>query len=216
MDETGISDVSIELGSVTLPGLLGIPANACGVVLFSHGSGSSRLSPRNSFVARQIRQAGIATLLFDLLTPEEDADYERRFDIPFLTQRLVQTTQWLDKQPIINALPIGYFGASTGSASALYAAAELGGKIHTIVSRGGRPDLALDILSTITAPTLLIVGGSDEPVLSMNREAYEKLAGIKELAIVPNATHLFEEAGALEEVAHLAVEWFRRYLCHSK
>lgn len=210
---TETREVSIELPSVVLPGILGILPQACGIVIFSHGSGSSRLSPRNNFVAEQLRRAGIGTLLFDLLTEEEDTDYERRFDIPFLTSRLVLATQWLTSQPDTAGLALGYFGASTGSASALYATQTLGPQIHAVVSRGGRPDLAMDALASIEVPTLLIVGGDDEPVLSMNREAYARLSGVKELAVVPGATHLFEEPGTLEAVARLATDWFQKYLC---
>ena len=204
------SDIAVD--GVTLPGTLAIPRGARGVVLFAHGSGSSRFSPRNTYVARVLRDGGIGTLLFDLLTPHEDADYSRRFDIELLTRRLVLVTHWLQRQPQGNGLGIGYFGASTGSASALNAAAELGPAVRAVVSRGGRPDLAMENLSRVQAPTLLIVGGNDEMVLGLNRQAYARLTVPKRLAVVPGATHLFEEPGTLEEVARLATEWFREYL----
>ena len=172
-------------------------------MIFAHGSGSSRLSPRNRYVAEALREGGIATLLFDLLTESEDQDYSRRFDIALLTQRLVGATRWLKDQPEAHGLTIGYFGASTGSAAALFAAAELGPEIRAVVSRGGRPDLAAPVLSKVQTPTLLIVGGSDHAVVELNRDAYARLAGTKHLSIVPDATHLFEEPGALEEVARL-------------
>lgn len=205
-------EVSIVAETITLPGILGIPAGAQGVVLFAHGSGSSRFSPRNGYVARVLRQGGIGTLLFDLLTPEEDSEYERRFDIELLTQRLLQVTRWLQGQLQAKGLGIGYFGASTGSASALNAAAALGTTIRAVVSRGGRPDLAMAALPQVLAPTLLIVGGNDDVVIELNRQAYDQLHTTKELAIVPGATHLFEEPGTLDEVARLATEWFQRYL----
>lgn len=206
-------DVRIDLEDISLPGILSIPVNACGIVIFSHGSGSSRLSPRNTYVAHKLQRGGVGTLLFDLLTPEEDLDYERRFDIPFLTQRLVGATHWLTNRQEAAKKTIGYFGASTGAASALFAAADVGKLVRAVVSRGGRPDLAMDVLPRVHVPTLLIVGGDDEPVLSLNRDAYEQLPGIKQLAVVPGATHLFEEPGTLEEVARLATDWFKQYLC---
>jgi dienelactone hydrolase len=204
--------VVVRVGSVALPGNLGIPAGAAGIVIFAHGSGSSRLSPRNRFVAEALHEGGIGTLLLDLLTEREDQDYSRRFDIGLLTERLIGATRWLQQEPQAQLLPIGYFGASTGSAAALFAAAEAGSEIRAIVSRGGRPDLAAPALPKVQAPTLLIVGGADYGVIELNREAYGKLPGIKHLAIVPGATHLFEEPGALEEVARLAREWFEKYL----
>lgn len=205
-------EVTIIFDQITLPGTLTVPAQARGIVIFSHGSGSSRLSPRNRFVAEELNRHDIGTLLFDLLTPEEDIDYANRFDIPRLTERLVDTTRWLTTQPIAAGKSIGYFGASTGAASALYAAAKLGEMIRAVVSRGGRPDLAEEALPRVTAPTLLIVGGADIDVLALNRAAYARLAGVKGLTVVENATHLFEEAGALEHVARDAAAWFEKYL----
>lgn len=205
-------NISIPLESVTLEGILTIPEDAKALVLFSHGAGSSRLSPRNNFVAEVLNEAGIATLLFDLLTEEEDEIYENRFDIPRLTERLVAVTEWVSEQPELKNLPLGYFGSSTGAASALNAAAEWGGSVKAVVSRGGRPDLALKNLPAVTAPTLLIVGGLDGPVIGMNEEALEALQCEKKLEIVPGATHLFEEPGKLEEVAELALEWFKKHL----
>jgi len=204
--------VRIRLDSVTLQGVLAIPARSSGVVLFAHGSGSSRHSPRNNYVAAVLRQAGIGTLLFDLLTEEEDAVYETRFDIHLLTDRLTAATKWLATRPDAKKLKIGYFGASTGAAAALEAAAVLGSAIRAVVSRGGRPDLAGPVLYLVKAPTLLIVGGHDDVVIKLNQQAYDRLKAEKELVIVPGATHLFEEPGALEEVARLAAQWFTRYL----
>ncbi len=193
-----------------------IPPQAVGVVLFAHGSGSSRHSPRNQFVAEAIRKSGVGTLLFDLLTDQEeleDADSGRwRFDIDLLGRRLVAATRWLANRPEGLHLGLAYFGASTGAAAALKAAAELGFAIDAVVSRGGRPDLAGNDLSRVEAPTLLLVGARDEMVLRLNREALGRLECERELVVVPGATHLFEEAGALEEVARLAAEWFRRHL----
>jgi len=204
--------VRIRLDSVTLQGMLAIPTGAPGVVLFAHGSGSSRLSPRNNYVAGVLREGGIGTLLFDLLTEEEDAVYETRFDIPLLTDRLTATTRWVSAQPNTKNLKIGYFGASTGAAAALEAAAVLGPTIGAVVSRGGRPDLAGPVLYRVKAPTLLIVGGNDDVVIKLNQHAYDRLKAEKELVVVPGATHLFEEPGTLEEVARLAARWFTRHL----
>ena len=205
--------VQIPADSIALEGALVIPEHAEGVVTFAHGSGSSRLSPRNTFVAQQLNKTGIGTLLMDLLTEEEDERYETRFDIDLLADRLVQVTNWLQSQPDTRHLMLGYFGASTGAAAALRAAAALPeASIKAIVSRGGRPDLAGGALTQIQAPTLLIVGGKDDIVLQLNRAAFASLPGEKELAIVPGATHLFEEPGALEEVAQLATRWFKKYL----
>jgi len=204
--------VAIPVNGVKLEGMLVVPVRAKGVVLFVHGSGSSRLSPRNNFVAGKLNEAGYGTLLMDLLTKQEDATYENRFDIELLTWRLERVTQWLMEEPHCSALVIGYFGASTGAAAALNAAATLGSAIGAVVSRGGRPDLAMDALPNVQSPTLLIVGGMDEIVIELNRQAYEKLQAQKHLAIVEGATHLFEEPGALQEVAHLAAAWFSRYL----
>jgi putative phosphoribosyl transferase len=207
-------DVHIRSGNVNLEGNLTIPAGAKGVVLFAHGSGSSRHSPRNQFVAGVIREAGLATLLFDLLTEEEESVdiYTRhhRFDIGMLSQRLVDAAFWVTGQ--FPSLRIGYFGASTGAGAALAAAAELGETVGAVVSRGGRPDLAGDALPRVTSPTLLIVGGLDYTVLDLNREAFAKLNCEKELVVVLEATHLFEEPGTLEEVARLAADWFQGHL----
>ncbi len=202
----------IPLDSVSLEGALMIPAKAPGVVLFAHGSGSSRHSPRNKYVAGVLNTAGLGTLLIDLLTRDEDAVYETRFDIALLTRRLEAATQWLAKQPEAENLAIGYFGASTGAAAALQAAALLGPVIGAVVSRGGRPDLALPVLDRVSAPTLLIVGGRDELVIDLNQEAYERLRAVKQLVIVSGATHLFEEPGTLQEDARLASEWIKRHL----
>ncbi|HXU93809.1 MAG TPA: dienelactone hydrolase family protein [Gallionella sp.] len=205
--------VRIQAGQVQLEGNLALPKGAQGVVLFAHGSGSSRFSPRNNFVAGELFDAGVGSLLIDLLTPAEDADYDTRFDIPLLTTRLTGATAWLQRLPATQALKIGYFGASTGAAAALQAAAELGKEISAVVSRGGRPDLAGEhALSKVGAPTLLIVGGHDDVVIQLNRMAYARLTCEKELVIVPGATHLFEEPGTLEQVARHAAVWFRKYL----
>jgi putative phosphoribosyl transferase len=214
-------EVSIEAGKVALQGTLGMPKDASGVVLFAHGSGSSRRSPRNRYVAEALRSAGVGTLLFDLLTEEEEsvdeAAGELRFDISFLAGRLVDATGWLMQQPDMAEMRLGYFGASTGAAAALVAAAKLRDKIAAVVSRGGRPDLAGEALQFVKAPTLLIVGENDEPVIGMNRRALVELGSeVKRIQIVPRATHLFEEPGALEEVARLAAEWFQRYLAGSR
>jgi putative phosphoribosyl transferase len=210
-------DVQIPSGSATLQGSLCLPAGATGVVLFAHGSGSSRSSPRNVFVAQVLQQAGLGTLLFDLLTPQEERvdihTREYRFDIGLLTRRLYDATLWLDSQAALRSLAIGYFGASTGSAAALAAAAQLGYQIAAVVSRGGRPDLVPAAqLARVSAAALLIVGGEDEDVLELNRQAFQDLTGDKQLAVVAGASHLFEEAGALEEVARLAAAWFSEHL----
>lgn len=204
--------VAIPADSITLEGALTIPDQAQGIVLFAHGSGSSRHSPRNNFVAQTLRAAGNGTLLMDLLTRAEDAIYENRFDIDLLTRRLEAATQWLKEQSQTAALRIGYFGASTGAAAALKAAASLGPKVGAVVSRGGRPDLAREELVQVRSPTLLIVGGLDDVVIELNREAYRLLKCEKQLVIVPGATHLFEEPGTLEEVARLAAQWFTGHL----
>lgn len=202
----------IPIDSVGLDGSLVIPAGARGIVLFAHGSGSSRLSPRNNFVARVLQDAGLGTLLMDLLTKQEDMDYNTRFDIDLLTLRLQSATQWLLGQPQSQGLKLGYFGASTGAAAALRASAAMGPTIGAVVSRGGRPDLAWGALGQVRAPTLLIVGDLDQVVIDLNERAYRRLKAEKQLVLVPGATHLFEEPGTLEEVARLASEWFRRYL----
>ena len=188
-----------------------IPENALGLVLFAHGSGSSRLSPRNNYVAQVLRDGGIATLLFDLLTEEEDRVYATRFDIGLLSERLALATRWTQRQPEAAGLPLGYFGASTGAAAALRAAAQFGDAIAAVVSRGGRPDLTGPAISRVTAPTLLIVGGLDDVVIGMNETAYAELRAEKQMVIVPGATHLFEEPGTLEEAASLALAWFQRH-----
>lgn len=202
---------------VTLEGDLIVPTGARGVVAFAHGSGSSRLSPRNKLVAAHLRTGGFATLLFDLLTPEEEAvdsaTAEFRFDIPMLADRLVRVTDWLALQKEVRGLQVGYFGASTGAAAALIAAAERPDVVHAVVSRGGRPDLAGRALGRVQAPTLLIVGGYDEPVIEMNQSALIQLAArVKRLEIVPRATHLFEEPGTLDRVCDLALAWFDQHL----
>lgn len=198
-------------GGVRLEGSLAVPERALGVVVFAHGSGSSRLSPRNIEVARTLDDAGFGTLLFDLLTADEDETYRNRFEIGLLAERLQAATAWLHEQDA-GRLPLGYFGASTGAAAAIAAAAELDGEVRAVVSRGGRPDLARDALPRVTCPVLLIVGGYDPEVIQLNREAADLIGAPHELRVVPGATHLFEEPGALEEVARLAVDWFARYL----
>jgi dienelactone hydrolase len=208
--------VSIPIGEIALEGDLNIPPRAIGVVVFAHGSGSSRFSSRNRFVASVLEQAGLATLLMDLLTRDEEVvdqlTAHLRFDIELLAERLVAATDWLTGQVDTNQLPIGYFGASTGAAAALVAAAERPEVVKAIVSRGGRPDLAGPALSRVRAPTLLIVGSRDELVIELNRVALKELRSEKRLEIVPGATHLFEEPGTLEEVGRLARDWFVRYL----
>lgn len=207
-------EISLPEGSLT--GDLSVPADARGMVLFAHGSGSSRLSPRNRQVAAALQQRGLATLLIDLLTAEEDRadelDGRHRFDIPLLGERLEAAIHWLADEPTTSALPLGCFGASTGAAAALVAAARQPERIAAVVSRGGRPDLAADSLADVTAPTLLIVGGRDDVVLQLNREAQARLGGPSQLEVVPDATHLFEEPGALEQVAELAGAWFVQHL----
>ena len=207
--------VPVEEG-ITLEGNLNIPDNPRGVVLFVHGSGSSRFSPRNQFVARQLESAGLATLLIDLLTAREEEEDRYtghlRFDIPLLSKRVVAATDWLLSQPATGNLKIGYFGASTGAAAALVAAAERPSAVGAIVSRGGRPDLAGSALAKVTAPTLLIVGSKDTQVIELNRMAFSLLRTEKRLEIIPGASHLFEEPGTLEKVAELAADWFTRYL----
>lgn len=199
-------------GLVSLEGMLAIPEGAEGIVLFAHGSGSSRHSPRNNYVAEVLRRAGLATLLMDLLTRDEDVDYETRFDIGLLAERLDGASRWVAAGEKTKNLMQGYFGASTGAAAALKSAAAAGEAIGAVVSRGGRPDLAMESLPFVKSPTLLIVGGHDELVIGLNRKAYEKIDAEKEMVIVPGATHLFEEPGALEEVAKLAARWFKSRL----
>ena len=208
-----MNTVKIPAGSVELSGELVLPPTASSVVLFAHGSGSSRFSPRNTFVAKVLQQQGIGTLLFDLLTRAEDQDYAMRFDIDLLTRRLLAATAWLQAEPKTKTLRIGYFGASTGAAAALQAAAEMGDAIAAVVSRGGRPDLAGEAaLSQVVAPTLLIVGSADYGVIELNEQAYALMKCERELMLVPGATHLFEEPGSLEQVAQLAANWFSRHL----
>jgi putative phosphoribosyl transferase len=208
--------VQVTVGPLTLDGSLCVPEKSQAIVLFAHGSGSSRLSPRNQFVARQLREAGLGTLLFDLLTKaEEETDMDTaqyRFNIRLLSDRLAGATDWLINFAGPEKFNIGYFGASTGAAAAIIAAAEKPDAVGAIVSRGGRPDLAEDALSEVKAPTLLIVGGNDAPVISMNQEALNRLKVEKKLEIIHGATHLFEEPGALEKVARLAIDWFKKYL----
>ena len=209
--------VQIPSGGAVLAGELNVPVGAQGVVLFAHGSGSSRHSPRNQFVARTIREAGTGTLLFDLLTREEESvdmhTRHLRFDIGLLAHRLADATDWVKKEADLWHLRVGYFGASTGGGAALLAAAEIGEEIGAVVSRGGRPDLAgAEALQRVKSPTLLIVGGLDAPVIELNEEAYASLRCEKEMRIVPGASHLFEEPGALEEVARLAAGWFQKHL----
>ncbi|HLB14589.1 MAG TPA: dienelactone hydrolase family protein [Burkholderiales bacterium] len=206
--------VRIPSGKVALEGVLELPERATGIVVFSHGSGSGRHSPRNQFVAGELRQAALGTLLLDLLTPEEDQDYEMRFDIDLLTARLGDAVRFVRGHPPTRTLPVGLFGASTGAASALRVAAQQPDEVGAVVSRGGRPDLTgARLLAAVRAPTLLIVGGRDHGVIEMNEAARDALVHCnRELAIVPGATHLFEERGTLEEVARLAAQWFARHL----
>jgi putative phosphoribosyl transferase len=204
-------EVLLRGPGLELRGVLAVPTGAKGLVLFAHGSGSNYMSPRNRAVAGRITDAGFATLLFDLLTPEESANYELVFDIPLLASRLRLATEWVDSRPELRELPLGYFGASTGAGAALWAAAELGPRISAIVSRGGRPDLAMPRLRAVAAPTLLIVGGYDVEVIELNRKALARLDRGK-LAVIPQASHLFEEPGKIEEVGKLALEWYERHL----
>ena len=212
-----LQEVRIPIAGTWLPGDLGLPPQARGLVLFAHGSGSGRHSARNRQVARRLQESGIATLLFDLLTAEEEQvdlrTREHRFDIALLTRRMEAAAEWTRGQAPLRALPLGFFGASTGSAAALIAAAQLGHKVAAVVSRGGRPDLAGPAaLAAVTAPTLLIVGGADEEVIALNEDAQRHLRCTNALEIVPGATHLFEEHGTLERVADLAADWFIRHL----
>ena len=217
-DVTQVSEqiVRIPSGDVYLDGLLNVPTKAIGLVLFVHGSGSSRFSVRNQYVAKWLNKARLATLLFDLLTPSEDlvdnVTREFRFNIRWLASRLIDTTTWCLNDPKLGQLPIGYFGASTGGGAALVAAAEHPNTVQAVVSRGGRPDLAAESLSGVLAPTLLIVGGLDDVVITLNQNALAQLKCIKQLDVVPGATHLFEEPGTLDEVARLAEAWFVHYL----
>ena len=208
--------VRVQTGTAELQGDLRIPPGARGIVVFAHGSGSGRHSPRNRFVADVLVNAGLGTLLIDLLTRDEETidlqTAEPRFDIRLLAERLGSVTDWLSGEPSAATLSVGYFGASTGAAAALIAASDRPERVRAIVSRGGRPDLAGPVLPRVRQPTLLIVGGDDDVVIELNRQALRELSGIKQMMIVPGATHLFEEPGALEQVAALASEWFLRYL----
>jgi putative phosphoribosyl transferase len=218
MDASPVShEVRVPTGHAWLYGDLAVPHDYLGLVLFAHGSGSGRHSARNRRVAQRLQASRIATLLFDLLTAEEEQTdlrtREHRFDIPLLTRRMQDATEWARAQPEVHGASVGYFGASTGSAAALIAAARLGDRISAVVSRGGRPDMAGPaVLAAVTAPTLLIVGGADHGVIELNRQAYEQLQCTRELLVIPSATHLFEEHGALDEVAHAAAAWFARHL----
>jgi putative phosphoribosyl transferase len=211
-EKTTERDVEIPAGRRRIRGILSMPADARGVVAFAHGSGSGRFSPRNQFVARVLQQSQLGTLLIDLLEDDEAEDRSLVFDIGLLADRLQGVADWLAMQRDTRGMKLGYFGASTGAGAAMVAAARSPGAVSAIVSRGGRPDLARDFLPRVIAPTLLIVGGDDEVVLELNREAYAQLVCSRQLDIVPGATHLFQEPGALEEVARLAEEWFARYL----
>jgi len=205
-------EIIVAAGDAGLPGHLVIPQRAGGIVVFAHGSGSSRRSPRNRFVAAALNEAGLGTLLVDLLTPEEELSRANVFNVRLLAARLTGITGWLRRQPAARSLPVGYFGASTGAAAALWAAASPRVPIAAIVSRGGRPDLASPQLAAVRAPTLLIVGGHDEAVLDLNRRARQQLTCESRLTVIPGATHLFEEPGALEQVAELAIDWFTSHL----
>jgi putative phosphoribosyl transferase len=204
--------VHINEGRVVMEGMLKVPEEAVGIVLFAHGSGSSRFSPRNNFVSDILNNEGLATLLIDLLSEEEDAVYQMRFNIDLLADRLGKVVGWLQKEKETKELFVGLFGSSTGAAAAMRLAAKMGTKIKAVVSRGGRPDLAMAVLHKVTAPTLLIVGGNDFGVIELNEEAFEALTHVKKLEIVPGATHLFEEPGCLDEVAKLAKMWFKLHL----
>lgn len=209
------NEIILPVDSVRLIGDLSIPKGAKSLIIFSHGSGSSRLSERNKQVASYLQKRGIATLLFDLLTYEEDLITANRFDIELLTERLIQVTKWLESYPATKELALGYFGASTGAASALSAAIKLP-QVFAVVARGGRPDLALGDLSKVKVPVLLIVGSKDDEVLALNRKTLDKMRCEKELAIVPGATHLFEEYGCMDKVAELACNWFKSHTLSHK
>jgi pimeloyl-ACP methyl ester carboxylesterase len=209
-------EVAISWDNLTLNGNLCVPKAAQGLVIFSHGSGSSRLSPRNNYVAEVLQEEGMATLLFDLLTEAEDMIYANRFNIDLLTLRLIEVTHWVRLEQGLKHLPIGYFGASTGAASALRAAAYFGEDVGAVVSRGGRPDMAMKELHKVTAPTLLIVGGWDDQVIELNEMAFQQLQCVRKLEIVPEATHLFEEAGKLAIVAQHSAKWFSTWLKNPK
>jgi putative phosphoribosyl transferase len=206
--------VTISHKGISLSGFLGIPAQSKGIVLFAHGSGSGRLSPRNRLVAQHLQEGGIATLLIDLLMTEEEEDRRKVFDIELLAERVLMASTWLRENATTKHLPLGYFGASTGAGAALQAASEAPFSIGAVVSRGGRPDLAARYLPQVTAPTLLLVGSEDYPVIEMNQEAYRLLRCPKQLTIIPGATHLFEEPGTLEHVAEQALKWFQQHFVH--
>ncbi len=205
-------EIVIKIDSITLQGILAIPKKPQGIILFVHGSGSSRLSPRNNFVAKVLNNANFATLLIDLLSEEEDLNYETRFDIHLLTERVSKIIDWIKNSENLHNMPLGLFGASTGAAAALEAANLKKQAVKAVVSRGGRPDLAMNSLPHVKCPTLLIVGGNDSEVLKLNQIAYEALHCTKKLEIIPSATHLFEEPGCLEKVAALASDWFLSHL----
>jgi dienelactone hydrolase len=209
-------DVGIPLVNGALRGLLSLPPECVGAVVFAHGSGSGRNSPRNKYVAQVLNDAGLATLLFDLLTEDEEridlATAHLRFDIDLLSERLLTGVEWVRKEPATSGLGLGLFGASTGAAAALRVAAHVPDEIDAVVSRGGRPDLALEVLPRVTAPTLLIIGGEDRQVIELNQKAYDAMSAVRDMAVVQGAGHLFEERGALEEVARLSADWFARHL----
>jgi putative phosphoribosyl transferase len=211
------TEMKIPVSNVVVEGTLTLMSGAKGIVLFAHGSGSGRFSPRNQYVAKEFNRSNIGTLLFDLLTKEEEEEdivtAEYRFNITLLAKRLIGATEWLRNDPKTKKLYFGYFGASTGAAAALISAAKLPNEIAAVVSRGGRPDLAGEFLSGVVAPTLLLVGSLDTEVIELNQEALDRITAEKKLVIVPDATHLFEEPGTLEQVAKLSTEWFLRYLC---
>ena len=211
-EASGLTAREVVIGPRDLPGTLHLPAAASALVVFAHGSGSSRFSPRNMAVARALNGQGIATLLFDLLTPDEEQNRANVFDIPLLAERLIVVVGWIDRQPELARLPLGLFGASTGAAAALVAAARLGSRVGAVVSRGGRPDLAGAALDEVTAPTLLIVGSLDGQVIDLNEQAFARLRALKALEIVPGATHLFPEPGTLELVIEYAARWFKTHL----
>lgn len=205
----------VVVGAARLPGFLSVPEAARGLVVFAHGSGSGRFSPRNGHVAAGLQRAGLATLLIDLLTPEEEADRSNVFDIGLLASRLVAAVEWAERDPRTARLPLGLFGASTGAAAALTAAAVLGSRVGAVVSRGGRPDLALEVLPRVTAATLLLVGSLDGAVIGLNELAFEELRAPRDIVIIPGAGHLFEEPGTLDQVVRHAIAWFRTHL-HSQ
>jgi len=215
MKEHGIEidrELNIRIDSINLFGKLVIPQDARGIILFSHGSGSSRFSPRNNYVANLLNNQKFGTFLFDLLTDEEDEIYSNRFNIDLLSKRLIKVTEQLTENPLTRNYPFGYFGASTGATSAIKAAANLPQLIKAIVSRGGRPDLAMEVLQSINIPVLLIVGSLDPVVISLNEKAFQELHAVKQLEIIQGASHLFEEPGKLDEVAELSIKWFKKYL----